>query len=93
MKGAGKEFSHWIPKRMGGPRTILNGNYVPVAEHALSDPFRYQFMSRAWKALNPLPGAILQQWNRIPKLFKGAGAGAGAGAAGMGLNGSDCGCD
>ena len=33
VKGAGKEFSHWIPNRMGGPRSIWNGNYVSPARH------------------------------------------------------------
>ncbi len=27
-RGVGKEFSHWIPNRMGGPRTILSKNGV-----------------------------------------------------------------
>lgn len=38
--GQGLEFSHWIPARAGGPTTIWNGNYVSIAEHALSDPAR-----------------------------------------------------
>lgn len=89
-KGAGKEFSHWIPNRMGGPRSVWNGNYVSTAEHALSDPYRYRFMPRAWKEANPMPNQAAQQWERIPNVYKGGAAGAAAGAAGAANSG--CGC-
>ena len=89
----GFEFSHWIPDRWGGPRSIFNGNYVSTVEHALNDPFRYRFMDPAWKALNPMNPAWQQQWNRIPLLLKGAGAGAAAGGASAALNGRNCGCN
>jgi len=72
----GFEFSHWIPDRMGGPRSILNGNWVSIAEHAVNDPFRYKFMPAAFKALNAMNPAALQQWNRIPLLLKGIAVGA-----------------
>ena len=62
---------HWIPNRWGGARSLWNGNYVTTVKHALSDPFRYRFMPRTWKALNPLPSMLSQQWNRIPYLWKG----------------------
>ena len=81
-KGAGKEFSHWIPNRMGGPRSTWNGNFVPRETHALSDPFRYRFMPKSWKAQNPLPNQASQQWTRIPNVYKGGAAGAAYGAAG-----------
>lgn len=74
-KGAGMEFSHWVPKRLGGPRSMWNGNYVTIAEHALSDPYRYRFMPRLWKSLNPLPNSVVQQWKRIPNVYKGIAAG------------------
>jgi RHS repeat-associated protein len=74
--GEGLEFSHWIPARRGGPRSILNGNYVTATEHALSDPYRYRFMPAAWKAENPMPSVLEQQWNRIPDVYKGITAGA-----------------
>jgi RHS repeat-associated protein len=90
-RGVGKEFSHWIPNRMGGPRSLWNGNYVSTAEHALSDPYRYRFMPKAWKAENPMPDMAWQQWFRIPNVYKGAAAGGAAGAAGAGLS-SDCTC-
>ena len=77
----GLEFSHWIPNRAGGPVSIFNGNYVSPVTHALSDPWRYRFMSPVWKASNPMPSVMMQQWMRIPNVFKGAGAGAAAGAA------------
>jgi RHS repeat-associated protein len=89
----GAEFSHWIPNRWGGPRSLWNGNYVSEAEHALNDPFRYRFMDPAWKALNPMNPAWEQQWNRIPLLLKGAGAGAAAGGASTAMNGRKSGCN
>ncbi|NPC59189.1 RHS repeat-associated core domain-containing protein [Caenimonas soli] len=89
-KGAGKEFSHWIPNRMGGPRSTWNGNFVPAATHALSDPYRYRFMPRPWKAQNPMPNAASQQWTRIPNAYKGGAAGAGYGAAGAAQTGCSC---
>lgn len=89
-KGAGKEFSHWIPNRMGGPRSAWNGNYVPTATHALSDPYRYRFMSRVWKAENPMPNQAWQQWTRIPNVYKGAAAGGAAGVAGAAQSGCVC---
>lgn len=91
-RGAGREFSHWIPKRWGGPHTILNGNYVTRVQHALSDPYRYRFMPRAWKEANPMPNVAVQQWNRLPNVYKGAGAGAAfAGAAAAASGSSGCG--
>jgi RHS repeat-associated protein len=87
-KAAGKEFSHWIPNRMGGPRSLWNGNYVSTAEHALSDPYRYRFMPRAWKEANPMPNQVLQQWNRIPNVYMGVSAGAAVGGAGDWTNSS-----
>ena len=92
-KMAGREFSHWIPARMGGPRTILNGNYVSVAEHALSDPSRYRFMPRAWKEANPLPGVLARQLARIPNLLTGTVFGSAVTAFGRALGGSSCGAN
>ncbi len=89
-RGAGKEFSHWIPNRMGGPRSLWNGNYVSKATHALSDPYRYRFMPRSWKAANPMPNRLSQQWTRLPNVYKGAGVGGAYGGAGMAM--SDCTC-
>jgi RHS repeat-associated protein len=89
-KGASKEFSHWIPSRMGGPRSKWNGNFVPPATHALSDPYRYRFMPRAWKAENPMPGQAWQQMVRIPNVYKGAAAGSAYGAGGAAQSGCTC---
>ena len=90
-RGAGLEFSHWIPARMGGPRTLWNGNYVRTVAHALSDPYRYRFMPRVWKAANPMPSALSQQWTRIPNAYKGAAAGGAYGAAAAAQTGCECG--
>lgn len=89
-KGVGKEFSHWIPARMGGPRSVLNGNYVTTARHALSDPYRYRFMPRTWKAQNPMPSPLTQQWVRLPNVYKGGTAGGTYGAAGASQSGCEC---
>lgn len=71
-RAAGKEFSHWIPNRWGGVRSKWNGNYVSRDIHALSDPYRYRFMPRTWKAQNPMPNQAWQQWTRFPYVYKGA---------------------
>jgi RHS repeat-associated protein len=89
-KGAGKEFSHWIPNRMGGPRTVWNGNYVPTATHAVSDPYRYRFMPRAWKEANAPMSTPTAQWTRIPNVYKGGAAGGVYGAAGAAQSGCTC---
>jgi len=81
-KAFGKEFSHWIPNRLGGPSSKWNGNYVSPTTHALSDPYRYRFMPRAWKAGNPMPSGVSQQWTRLPNVYKGASVGGIYGAAG-----------
>ena len=73
--GKGKEFSHWIPNRAGGPRSIWNGNYVPKSTHALSDPYRYRFMPRSWKGNNPMYNPFRKHWVRFPNALKGIGAG------------------
>lgn len=87
--GPGLEFSHWIPKRLGGPRSLWNGNFVTTERHALSDPYRYRFMKAWWKDENPMPNMLLQQFERIPNVYKGTALGAAAGAIGM----KSCGCN
>jgi RHS repeat-associated protein len=89
VRGVGKEFSHWIPNRLGGPRSIWNGNFVSTKTHALSDPYRYRFMPRTWKAQNPMPNQAWQQWVRIPNVYKGGAVGAGYGAAGATMTGPE----
>jgi RHS repeat-associated protein len=77
----GYEFSHAIPKRYGGPRSIWNGNYVSEEFHYLTDPFRYP---SGWQAFGPKLPAIVQQLLRIPWVYVGGAAGGaytGAGAA------------
>jgi hypothetical protein len=86
-KGPGMEFSHFVPKRWGGPRSIWNGNYVPREVHALSDPWRYRFMPRPWKAGNPAWGPLRAGWARLPNAWKGTGAGIGYGVGGIRANG------
>lgn len=80
VRGAGKEFSHWIPQRFGGSRSLWNGNYVIPIEHALSDPFRYRFAPAAWKEMNPMPNVLIQQLNRVPYAVRGLFASGAVGA-------------
>ena len=88
-KAAGKEFSHWIPDRMGGPRSIWNGNWVTNWRHYKHDPFRYSQIKGEWKDWGPKWPAWLQQLDRIPNTYKGGAVGAGWGAAGTVMN-CDC---
>jgi RHS repeat-associated protein len=85
------EFSHWIPNRMGGPRSAWNGNYVSPRTHAMSDPYRYRFMPRDWKDANPIWPAPARQAARLPYWIPGMGMG-GSAAAGSAANGNDCEC-
>ena len=78
-RGAGREFSHWIPDRLGGPRSIGNGNYVTPARHYYHDPYRYPGLPGLGDKWNP----VRQQLDRIPNVYKGGAIGAGYGAAGM----------
>jgi RHS repeat-associated protein len=100
-KAAGREFSHWIPGRAlkntpglireGIGLSRANGNYVSEVEHALNDPFRYRFMPRAWKNVNPINSPLMRQINRLPKAVIGTGAGGAVGGAAL-SGGGGCGC-
>jgi YD repeat-containing protein len=83
IKAAGLEFSHWIPARFlnvmpdwirkGIGRSKFNGNYVTPHRHALHDPFRYvKGMKKADKY-----HVVIQQLDRVPRVYYGAGAGCG----------------
>jgi len=69
VKGAGKEFSHWWPTRMGGPRSLWNGNFVTSLRHYLHDPWRYP---RGWRDFGPRFPWLLSQLDRVPNVYKGA---------------------
>ena len=84
----GFEFSHYIPNRLGGPRSIYNGNYVSQGFHYLTDPFRYP---SGWQAFGPKLPAVAQQLLRIPWVYDGAAAGAALGVTGA-MAGRSCGC-
>jgi RHS repeat-associated protein len=86
IKRAGTEFSHWIPRRKGGPRSVWNGNYVSPQRHYYNDPFRYP---PGWRDLGEKLPAPLQQFDRIPDMYKTAAASTGLGTA-LG-NGCTCG--
>jgi RHS repeat-associated protein len=83
----GLEFSHWIPARLGGPRTILNGNFVTPREHFLSDPYRYPPGYTEWGDKWP---AWKRQLFRLPRSLVGAAAGTAWGIAGLLASGCDC---
>jgi hypothetical protein len=86
-KAAGTEFSHWIPNRMGGPRSRWNGNHVSPRRHYYHDPYRYP---SGWRNFGPKWPKPAQQFDRIPNPYKGAAAG--AGAAGASAAGNSCEC-
>ncbi len=86
-KAEGKEFSHWIPNRMGGPRSIWNGNYVSPARHYKHDPFTYP---SGWRDLGLKWNPALQQLDRIPNAIKGTAAGAGYDGASQAVNNCEC---
>ncbi len=99
-KWSGKEFSHAIPARSlpggrGGAldkfltKTKLNGNHVPIREHALSDPSRYKLMPEAWKKANPLRNPFERTLDRVPRFPLGMGA---AAAGGYAASQNDGGC-
>jgi len=58
-------------------------------EHMLNDPYRYRFMQRVDKLLNPINPAMQRYWNRTPNLLKGTGLG----LFGFGQNRNECSCD
>ena len=79
-RGIGKEFSHFIPHKLGGPKSVWNGNYVSISTHARSDPFRRQFMSRAWKSRNGQWGLVKSIVVRLPRTPAGLGVSGSIGA-------------
>ncbi|MBI9074557.1 MAG: RHS domain-containing protein [Desulfatibacillum sp.] len=74
--GRGLEFSHWIPARMNGPRSLLNGNYVTIAKHALSDPHRWDFLPKIWRNSRQQAGTLAKHFIRFPNTLKGVVTGA-----------------
>lgn len=74
-RGAGKEFSHWIPDRVlritnsdflrnTFGRSLFNGNYVSPARHFKHDPFRFPGGDLGIKF-----NRVLQQLDRIPTIY------------------------
>ena len=84
----GYEFSHFIPDRIGGPRSVFNGNYVSQELHYLTDNFRYP---SGWQNWGPKLPPVAQQILRIPWVYPGAAAGAAYGGAAAARGG--CGCN
>jgi hypothetical protein len=92
VKWSGKEFSHFIPAEVlpGGRKglldkvltaTKLNGNYVKIAEHAVTDRTRHGFMPVPWKKANPLLNPFRRTLNRVPRFPLGMGVAASGGYA------------
>ncbi|WP_445535881.1 hypothetical protein [Acinetobacter sp. G18] len=73
------DFGKWLVQK----GNKWNGNYVPTKTHALSDPFRYQFMPKTFKEVNAMPSTYIQQYNRIPLVYKGAIVGGAYGSVGI----------
>lgn len=87
----GYEFSHWIPDRMGGPRSIYNGNYVSQRLAYLTDPFRYPAPAGAALRWGPKLSPVLQQILRVPWVYDGAAAGGTVAGVSV-LTTNHCGC-
>ena len=87
----GFEFSHWMPDRWGGPRSVFNGNYVSQKFAYLTDFYRYPPPAGAALRWGPKLNPALQQILRIPWVYDGAAAGAAYGAGGA-MAGRNCGC-
>jgi RHS repeat-associated protein len=83
VKTVSTEFSHWIPARLGGARSIFNGNYVTPVQHYLQDSYRY---IKGWQNIGPKWNSIIQQLARIPNLYKGTAIGIGWGLGGKAMN-------
>jgi RHS repeat-associated protein len=87
----GFEFSHWIPRRWGGPRSIWNGNFVSQKLHYLTDFSRFPPPAGAALRWGPKLNPVFQQVLRIPWVYDGLAAGAAYGGAGT-MAGRSCGC-
>jgi hypothetical protein len=70
---------------------ILENRNIASLTLIFPDPHRYQFMPRIWKRENPLPSTLTQQWNRIPKVYKGTTAAAIVGISRV--DNDSCGCE
>jgi hypothetical protein len=79
--------SHFMAQRLGGIRSLLNGNFVKISTHAKSDASRYGFMPRSWKMVNSKYDFWQKHLFRIPRMP--------VALAGSGIGGliSGCGCD
>lgn len=90
-----KYYKSWVDNYFGGfVRSGFNGNYVSTSFHALTDPFRFQFMNRSWKAANPMFDQYIQQVLRIPGWMPGSMLTGGAGYESMTTDeSSDCNCN
>ncbi|HYL83776.1 MAG TPA: RHS repeat-associated core domain-containing protein [Candidatus Angelobacter sp.] len=92
----GIQFSHFIPDRLGGRRSIFNGNYVSEKFHYLTDTFSYPpgWQSFGEKLVQRLPQeeTLGSMTLRLPWVYGGAAAGAAAGAGSL-MAGRNCGCN
>jgi RHS repeat-associated protein len=86
LKQVGKEFSHFIPTRWGGPRSYWNGNYVSPYFHSATDWYRRLAGQKIGG--DQLYPPVIRQILRTPATIAGALAGAGIGLTYRGL----CGC-
>ncbi|WP_284085045.1 RHS repeat-associated core domain-containing protein [Acinetobacter haemolyticus] len=73
------DFGRWLVKK----DNKWNGNYVTPKQHYLHDSYR---SPTGWRNFGPRYHPILQQYSRIPLVYKGAAAGGAYGIAGETLN-------
>lgn len=92
-KTTNKHYRPNVDKYLGGfVKSRFNGNFVSKETHALTDAYRYKFMSRTWKASNPMMNTVSQQVLRTPGWIPGSGLIGGRIYDGVTSDNSNCGC-
>ncbi|CBL45519.1 Hypothetical protein HDN1F_19360 [gamma proteobacterium HdN1] len=92
IRPSSKDYIAWLDNAFGrafvnGP---FNGNWVSAVTHALTDPYRYRFAPKGWKADNPMYPEWIQILLRIPGWMPGSLLT--GGAAYEGIKNDNCGC-
>ncbi|MCR9654168.1 RHS repeat-associated core domain-containing protein [Vibrio parahaemolyticus] len=92
-KTINKHYKPNVDKYLGSfVKSRFNGNFVSKETHALTDSYRYKFMSRTWKASNPMMNPVFQQALRTPGWIPGGGVMGGRIYDGVTSDNSNCGC-
>ncbi len=107
VKGAGKEFSHWVParylrgasSRLGSRgRKFVNQTFGRSRANGnyVSPRQHYRHdpyrYPRGWRGMGDRLGPAGRQLDRVPRSLYGAGAGGAATGASAAAQGGECGC-